>query len=362
MKYLDKRLENDINHIRGRVKNVAELVENAVKDAVHALLTGNNKLAYVTMIGDAPINREIREIDRLCHGFIALHLPGAGQLRFISAVIRIGIGLERIGDYAVTICRGAVQLSKPPEGGLAREMELMSDTSRRMLHQSLLAFYEGNDASAKATTGMADQLDRAFGSVFKRLEEESGGGRPIEELFSLLTMFNMLERVSDQAKNICEETIFFVTGETKAPKVYRILFLDEDNVCQSQMAEAIATKTYPDVGCYDSAGRQAFGQLDLAMVAFMQSHGFDLQGIEPRQLELTNEELANYHVIVSLQGPVKSYIDKVPFHTAAFEWDVGDIPLGRDEKETNQCFEEIYREIAIQIHDVINTLRGVDAH
>lgn len=362
MKYFDKRLQKDLDHIRDRVKNVAGQVEHAVKEAVHALLTENNKLAYTTIIGDAAINREIREIDRLCHSFIALHLPGAGQLRFISAVLRIGIGLERIGDYAVTICRVAVQLPNSPKDNIAREIQLMADTARQMLHQSLMAFYENSDGSAKATMVMADQMDRLFASVLEHLGQELGDNRPIKELFNLLTLFNMLERVSDQAKNICEETIFAVTGITKAPKVYRILFLDEDNSCSSQMAEAIATKIYPDAGIYVSAGRQAAAHLDNSMVKFMQGHGFDVEGVTPKNLVVTSEELADFHVIISLQGPVKSYIDRIPFHTAAFEWDVGAAPMDADANAAKQHCEELYREIAMQIHDLMHILRSENEH
>ena len=103
--------------------------------------------------------------------------------------------------------------------------------------------------------GMADQVERTFDTVFADLLAEEGRRR-IKDLFGLLVVFNALERVSDQAKNICEETVFAVTGEGKAAKVYNILFIDEDNSCQSQMAEAMARKSFPHAGRYTSAGRQ----------------------------------------------------------------------------------------------------------
>ena len=54
-----------------------------------ALLTLDRDLAYATVLGDKPINREIRELDRLCHAFVARHLPSAGHLRFVSSVLRL---------------------------------------------------------------------------------------------------------------------------------------------------------------------------------------------------------------------------------------------------------------------------------
>ena len=60
--------------------------------------------------------------------------------------------------------------------------------------------------------------------------------RPLKELFALLIILHRMERVADQAKNICEETIFAATGETKPPKTYNILFVDRGNDLASQLA------------------------------------------------------------------------------------------------------------------------------
>ena len=60
-------------------------------------------------------------------------------------------------------------------------------------------------------------------------------------------IYNQLKRLWDQAKNICEETIFLgLRGNQTQENSYRVLFVDEDNSGLSQMAEAIARKLYPD--------------------------------------------------------------------------------------------------------------------
>ena len=98
---------------------MAGLVETSVRNAMHALHTGNNKLASTTILADHRINRSMRRIDASCHKFIALHLPSAGHLRLLSSVIRANIELERIGDYAVTISREVSQMSVKPPKSLA---------------------------------------------------------------------------------------------------------------------------------------------------------------------------------------------------------------------------------------------------
>jgi phosphate transport system protein len=359
--HYEERLEKDLNRIRERIATMGELVQESLRNSVHALLTGNQKLAAATILSDMPINRLMREIDALCHRFIAVHLPSAGPLRFISSVIRTNVELERIGDYAVTICRETVQLPQPPKGELATKVELMAEQTRLMLKQAVDAFNEGNADAARTTMAMAGQIDRAFDAIFDELVHE-GSGWSLKDIMGLFVVFHRLERVAAQSKNICEETVFAATGKTKAPKTYRILFLDQDNSCLSQMAEAVARKNYPNSGKYSSAGRQAAEEIDPALNEFLQRRGFDLGQMLPSNLDLAPAELANFHVIVSLQGPVKSYIEELPFHTIPLEWDLGACPSGLSKEETQQRLEELYREVAAQVQELMETLRGEGAN
>ena len=144
------------------------------------------------------------------------------------------------------------------------------------------------------------------------------------------------------------------------PKVYNILFLDEDNSCLSQMAAAIVRKNFPGSGAYTSAGRQFAAVLNPAMVDFLDQHGVSLADARPASLDLTQLELTKLHIIVSLQGPVKSYFDQVPFHTTPLEWDVGPAPQSSDAAGTRRL-EELYRDTAIQVRDLMVALRGEGA-
>jgi protein-tyrosine-phosphatase len=177
----------------------------------------------------------------------------------------------------------------------------------------------------------------------------------------MFAVFTQLKRVADQAKNLCEETVFAATGDTKAPKVYNILFIDEDNSCQSQIAAAIARKNFPESGNYTSAGRQPAAEPNPAMVEFLDSHGASLADTaKPKPIDMTPLQLTTQHVIVSLQGPVKSYFDQIPFHTTPLEWDVGPAPQSSDAAGVKRL-EELYRDTAVLIRDLMEALRGEGA-
>ena len=75
---------------------------------------------------------------------------------------------------------------------------------------------------------------------------------------------------------------------------------------------------------------------------------------------MTPLELSAQHVIVSLQGPAKSYFDQIPFHTTPLDWDIGPAPESDDEAGIRRL-EEIYRDTAMQVRDLMEALRGEGA-
>jgi hypothetical protein len=93
----------------------------------------------------------------------------------------------------------------------------------------------------------------------------------------------------------------------------------------------------------------------------MHEHGSDLTAVTPRALDLTHRELSDLHVIVSLDGPVSRYLDEVPFHSVAMEWDLPEIAPGSPDEEALPALESAYREIAVQMRDLMHLLRGEGA-
>jgi phosphate transport system protein len=357
MSRYEERLEQDLEEIHTQLADVARRVESGLADSIRSVLAGNEELAFNTVLGDEAINTRFRKIDALCHAFIARHLPSAGHLRRISSTQRVNLQLERIGDYTVIISREGLQLKEPPTGPVAVDLEIVANDGRRILHQAIAAFLESNGDAARATQGLASGAQLVMDRIYEQLQSEELE-IDIKDRIAYFAIYNMLKRLWDQAKNICEETIFLVSGETKPKRVHSILFVDEDNSCLSQMAQAIATKLYPDDAKFSSAGRTKAAELNPELVSFMDAHGFDLEGASLDALPADPHELADHFVVVSLEGPVRSVCPELPFHTAAFRWDVGPVPRGLSESETTQCYEELHRELASRIRDLVDRVTG----
>jgi len=357
--HYEQRLAADKGAIRERVAAVAEVVGEAVSEAVGGLLALDPTVSAEVMLGDLPVNREIRAIDAQCHAFVARHLPSAGHLRFVSSVMRMTIALERIGDYAVTIARETVQLSEGPPPAMAEQLEDLSAQASGMLAQAMQAFREKDGDLARDTKPLGRDIHRAYYQVFTELMGDDVP-RPLRDRFGLLSVFSRLERVCDQAKNICEETLFELTGETKPPKVYRVLFVDHTNTLLGPLATAIARKAFPQSGRYQTAGYAPGEALAPELVSLADQLGLELSELGPRKLSIKSDALGGYHVIVLLSKHCRRHLGDVPFHTACLEWGLPPVS-DEDGNPSPRALTDISQQLSAEIRDLLVILRGDDA-
>jgi len=355
--HYEERMEVERSEIDRKLRKVAGLVEKQMQDAVQALLTFDVDLANQVTLGDRQVNRRIKELDYLCHAFIVRHAPSGGHLRFVSAVLRLDVALERVGDYASSIGREVAHLTRGPSESVGRDIELIAMQSRRTFQQSIQAFHDRNVPAARETYGLADQTDFTLNAVFAALLE-AGEKReiPLADAFALLRIVNLIKRVAEQSENVCEQTIFAVTGDTRDPKVFRILFVGDRNDRGTLMAEAYARKAFPESGMYRSAGWTPAEVIDPALAAFLDDKGIDVRGIQPSSLEAALNAPQHFHVIVCLAPAQRELMADAPFRSVVLEWDVNGTPgMERD------VLEAIYREVSVRVQDLMVTLAGPDA-
>jgi len=357
--HYEQRLEADLEVIRKKVDATSELIEDQLRDVVHAFLMDDQALASMVILGDRRVNRRVRDLDHLCHTFIVRHSPSAGHLRYVSAVLRLDVALERVGDYASTIGREVVQLAGKPPGRVARDIELISQQARRTLHEAIVSFHSADVERARATYGLAEQTDATLQKVFTELVRAAEKDKaPIRDIFRMLRILTLLKRVAEQAANICEQTLFAVAGETKDPKVFRIIFVGEKDDCATQIAKAYCEKAYPETGLYSSAGWEPARHLHPGLVDFLDSKRVSIRDAEPALLRPVQEEPQHFHLIIGLHPSARVHIGDLPFRSIFLSWDV---PVGLPEHATKTEFNELYETLAVHIQDLMRTLRGRDA-
>jgi len=347
MSHLEQRMEADLNAIRNWVWKIGDDVEQALRSAKKTLILRDPELAYRTILGDHPINRASRRCDRMCHRFIARYLPGAGALREMASTIRINVILERIGDYAVTICREALQLEKPLPDKFAQRIDDATDTAIEILHDSRQAFRNGNAERAIALMQAARRLDSRidgfYDDLFVKDPNLNRSSRMV--VFAILAV---LKRIADQSKNICDQTVFAVRGIAKLPKVYRILFLDRAGSHLGQLATAIGRHNFAEALEFTVATPGAAQPPSGALREFLAGTGLPEDALTTERLEALERDFADFEVIISLNGHYSDYVARVPFHTSALNWP---LPAGDD-------FTAQYRDLRERIGALVELLSG----
>lgn len=352
---MEESLRKDTENIRGKISEMAALTEAAVKASVRALTEGNRQLAYSIILRDTYIDELETELDRLCLEFLARHQPVAQDLRRVFSAIQINRELERMGDYAESIARQVLVVSTlEPQPSYEKFVEL-GDLAVHMLRNAVESFLRHDADLARRTMVVEERANTLRNSINADLNELARNHQlPAAALTPLLTIARRLERVTDQAKNFCEEVLYMCTGEFVKHKSagFRILFLDLANGALSQMAEAIATATAPRAFVFNSAGITPQPP-DPRVIAFMGRKGLDLSRHSSKALEQV-PEWECYQVIVCLDPQARDAIPQHPGKTIYFIWPIRNpLVVTGGPEAFDAALEESFQALSSQITDLV---------
>ena len=357
----EKNLQRDIERIHQKVTTMSSLVERALRDCMQALRERNRQLAYSIVLRDEQIDELDKEIDRLCLEFLLRQQPVAGVLRFIHAAIRINLELERIGDYAESMARHIVTVCASPVDVPEKRFTDIADLVIPMLRDAVRAFVIQDGDLAKKALEVEDRVDALrYATSRDLIELHQQGGLPLEALLALMTIVNRFERAADQAKNICQEVIYMVTGEYirhQGTEVYRVLFVDEHNACRGQMAEGIGNSLGQAKFIFSSAGI-APEPVDPRTVGFLEQKGIDISRHASRSMDQI-PHLDQYQVIVALAPEARKVFPTPPTKVVCFDWSLADpSKAAGNTEEVQAAYDAAYTFLRAQIQDLVKAILG----
>jgi phosphate transport system protein len=208
---METHFQQELNHLKKELLKMAGLAEQAIANAIDALVKRDSALAEKTIREDKAINDIELEIDDLSLKLLALHQPMAADLRFITSAMRINIELERIGDLAVNIAERALSLNQEPQLKPYIDIPRMAEITKNMVKEVLDAFVSGDPDLAHAVCERDDQVDDLDDQVFRELLSYMlADPQTITRAVHLIIVSKYLERIADHATNIAEGVIFMV--------------------------------------------------------------------------------------------------------------------------------------------------------
>lgn len=207
-----KRFDEQLALLNQELTMMGAMCEEAIALVAKAL-TGNNRgLAKKVVPLDEEIDQMERDIEALCLKLLLQQQPVAGDLRQISAALKMITDMERIGDQAEDIAEIISYLDDHviPEHNNIYEM---ATAASKMVTDSIDAYVKKDIILSEKVITDDDFVDECFKKVKANLIQLISKN-PTEGEFALdlLMIAKYFERIGDHATNIAEWVEFSITG------------------------------------------------------------------------------------------------------------------------------------------------------
>lgn len=208
-----KYYEMELQKLNASLLEMGEMIRMAIGGAVTALLEFDHDKAREIIAYDEQIDRQNREIEQQCYTLLLSQQPVAGDLRMVSAALKMTTDMERIGDHAADISEIELMLENLPTLSCAPIRQMATETSV-MLIKSLEAFAQRDEEKANWVIDRDDVVDDLFDTVkselIEAIRQNADNGEAATDLLMAAKYF---ERIGDHATNIAQWAIFSITGE-----------------------------------------------------------------------------------------------------------------------------------------------------
>jgi phosphate transport system protein len=208
-----KTFETELQQLKDSVLLLGSMVEHSIIESVDALKKRDVPAAERILQQDKDINKKRFEIEAQLLILIATQQPMAHDLRLLASCLEIISELERMGDYSKGIANINIRMGNEPLLKPLIDVPRMAQKGADMLHRALTAFVNEDVDAARTIPMEDDEVDALFNQVYRELMTiVINDPKTIERANWLLWTAHNLERFADRVTNICERTVFVVTG------------------------------------------------------------------------------------------------------------------------------------------------------
>jgi phosphate transport system protein len=205
--------EQELAELKSGVVRMGSMVEQAIIESMRALVERDSRLAHEVIARDQDLNELHRQLRERVFTISATQQPVARDLRLIFSFQHMVLELERMGDHAVGICRGALRLNDLPQLKPYVDLPRMATLAGQQVHEILGAVIDADEQQARAIAARDDELDTLYHRLWKELVGYMvADPSTVERAAILLFIAKDLERIGDRVTNIAEDVVFLHTG------------------------------------------------------------------------------------------------------------------------------------------------------
>ena len=217
---LRQQFDAELEELSDALITMGAMATEAIENAIKALETNNKELANQVIYGDRKIDDMERQIEQRCLRLLLKQQPVAGDLRKISAAIKMITDIERIGDGAADIAEISLNLDICSFPDVQKMVNKMCAVAKQMIIDSIDSYVHEDLELADKTRKCDDIVDEYFNKIRSELAKHLGKNEmEMDEIIDYLMVVKYLERLGDHAENICEWVEFYKTGVHKNERI-----------------------------------------------------------------------------------------------------------------------------------------------
>ncbi len=209
------RLDTQLDQLNNQLISMGALCENAIAIAVKSLMNNDIVLAKSVKTTEIEIDQKEKDIESLCLKLLLQQHPVAGDLRLISAALKMITDMERIGDQAADIAEIVAYVDLTDNINKLHISDMATATIK-MVTDSIDAFVKRDLKLAEEVIAYDDVVDELFCKIKKDvISLITNNQKDGEHFVDIIMIAKYLERIGDHATNIAEWVVFSITGEHK---------------------------------------------------------------------------------------------------------------------------------------------------
>ena len=203
------RFERQLEELHVQMITMGSLCEKVITLSAQAIR--GVECAGEVFETDKEIDNKEREIETLCMRLLLHQQPVAGDLREISAALRMISDMERIGDQAADIADLSRFIDRNMDH-IPAQLEKMVEMTVHMVTESVDAFVKSDLDLCRKVIDDDDKVDQASNEIKEELANQMDKSLDVKVGLDLLMAAKYMERIGDHAVNIAEWVEYSITG------------------------------------------------------------------------------------------------------------------------------------------------------
>ncbi|NLF19852.1 MAG: phosphate signaling complex protein PhoU [Clostridiaceae bacterium] len=221
--------DREIMGLLNDISSMGTRVDRIMGDTIKALKDHDFILARQIFESDHYINDMEAMVERKSFNLIALQQPIAGDLRRITASLKVVTDIERVADQCADICE--IMTTYPDFHSMQTPPLLirMFEEARDMFVGAIDSFMQLDVEKAMDVCAKDDSVDEKFSQMVNELTSLlQSDHKHVSQATDYMFIAKYIERIGDHATNIAEWAAFQVTGEHKNMQQNMYDNVDED--------------------------------------------------------------------------------------------------------------------------------------